>query len=280
MRTVKLLKILTGLILILVSTSMMTMATIIIDTQPPNRIMSTPAASGVYSSLSAVSIVLTDSSGVAQVTYNDFYESALLFTSPLTLTAGTINDGTWSVAFVPPPEQGPHAFQFVYTDKAGVNSAYVGNYIIYTQLEGDWEVKSGGADPVTYQIITASSTFYSSVPTIDFRFTATSVHPTLLTCTVTVTSGGTGSIALVENPIASGIYLGSMTFPGDGTYVVECKADDGYGTPITASLIDIGYGDEEGIYSRTSINQTNVVGVCLFVVGAMIIWSSYRERDG
>ena len=278
MKPTRTLKIIVGLILILLSTSMMTMATIIIDTQPPNRLLSTPDASQTYSSLPTVSIRLTDSSGVASVTYKDYFNNALLFSSALTLTSGTINDGTWSVAFSPPPAQGPHAFQFSYIDKAGVSSAHVGNYNIYTQLTGTWEAKPGGTS--TYQIITTSSTFYSSVPTIDFRFTATSTHPTLLTCTVKVTSGGTGSITLVENPVASGIYLGSMTFPGDGTYVVECKASDGFGSPITASLIDIGYGDEAGVYSNPIININKVVGAIILMVGCLLVWRGYKEREG
>jgi hypothetical protein len=93
-----------------------------------------------------------------------------------------------------------------------------------------------------------------------------------------ITSGGTGSKTLTNT--SPGIWTGSYDFINDGTYVIELKADDGIGTPVTASVIDIGVGDSGGIYAETLLGPlSSYTGVAMIGCGAILMYYGFKRRD-
>jgi len=202
---------------------------VVVDSHPPDRSASIPEDGKTYSTLSKVSITLSDATThVASVSYQDSTSASI----SLTLTSGTEESGTWTADHPSPPTPGETTrFTFTYTDAAGNKGTYTGSYTIYAPLQGKWYIND--------QLITDSSTIITSSPTVTFKFTKTAgVADSKITCTMTITSGGTGSINLPN--IASGVWEATYTFPKDGTYTVELKATDGVGAPIIASIIQVG----------------------------------------
>jgi len=243
--------------------------TIVIDSAPPQRVSSTPENNQMYSSLPTVSIQLTDAgSGVSEVLYSDTGGNI-----ELALTSGDIHNGLWMGDHSNPPQSGTHSFTFTFYDSANpINKGtYSGSYMIYSQLQGVWYVKESSKGDTAWQEVTSTSTVYLSEQSIDFRFEKTAgIDDAQIACTMKITSGGTGSTTLTN--VATGEWSGTYDFQEDGTYVVEMKADDGQGTPVLATLVNIGTGDEGGIYSDAFSPTKNYAWVFIMLGSAFIIY--------
>lgn len=220
------------------------LATVVVDGADPIRVSSTPTNGGTYmpSTLTAAAIHLTDLSGVAYTTYDGDTGDA---TAPMLLSpvsgSPPYTDNTWSGSISPAADGVWRNFEFAYGDNSNPQNpgTYFGVYQVYSQLDGTWSIRPYQG---TWQTITPSSVITTGETQADFRFVkSVGVDDGQITCTFDIVSGGTGSMTLTN--VAAGTWEGTWDFGSDGTYVVDLVANDGIGSPVVASILDIGGGD-------------------------------------
>jgi hypothetical protein len=247
------------------------LVTVVVDTTPP-VIGSTipapgPGGTSVYSSLSTISAVVTDTeSGVNTVTCS--------------IDGGT----TWSLAYmiasaryeytllIPLTTAGTHTFNFIATNKVGLQSSSSGSFTIYTGLTGTWYVNN-------IAITSTSQVVYATSATVSFKFVKTTgVADSSITCTVVEAVAGGMSLTLTNS--AASTWTGSYTF-ALGTHTLTLKAYDGTQSVIM-SVIGLQFGS--GGFELPQFNSRQIytlvsmaIGLPLMGIGLVLMFMRKKQ---
>ena len=249
------------------------LATIIIDTKPPERVDSMPINQGGYGQITEIWIRVKDPvSGVASAAFWDSYTGQ---TRGLTLSQGDRYDGVWkaSISGVKWPVNQWISFKFLVDDYAGNRLTYAGDFKILS-LKGYWEVTDGVN---TYRSDLNWDNIVFKSNTLTFRFHETQGHAVEVSVTYTQVRGGSATGSVEMRRVSVDLWEGTETFQ-DGVYDVEMTASDGVSEPIVASIVVVG-NPEGSLISRLLSGSTpyRIMGLAMIGVGVFLFT---RDRRG
>jgi hypothetical protein len=250
-----------GIALILVgllfALNVVSLATIIVDNTPPQFVSMTPKGGETFTTAptTATAHVTDPESGVASVKLTI---DSTAYT--LSLTSGTIFDGTWS-ASITAPSTGSHTASWSASNKAGLSVSNSGTFTVSptqpppTQLQGDWYINSE-------LISTSTQTVYSATTTVRFTFMKTAgPDDSSVTCKVLE---GTSTLVTLSNT-GAGKWEGSYTF-SLGTHSVTLQASSSSGG-VVMSIVDIDFTSKP-IFGL-SIQQ--LIGILMVGAGLVVV---------
>jgi hypothetical protein len=267
MRTMQLVGAMLILVGLLFALNVISLATLVVDTTPPNIMSTVPAADQVYVSIDKATAHVTDDiSGVKQVVFYlyDFQSSSYIYNAKfMTLTSGNNIDGTWEYTFSSTlATPGKYAVLLRAQDNAAnvKDSGWI-NFTIYSQLQGKWYIND-------QEITNTSQTVYSKSTSITFKFVKTAG---VVDQSVTVKVSGsspTRQFTYGVDHISEGVWESTWTLE-PAVWTITLQASDGIRT-ITYSMVNLQIGEQSPPMPLPSFSSSQMLGVVLIAVGAVL----------
>lgn len=231
----------------------------VLDNTPPEWILkdgnvdSYPSDGMVVVSLTEATIGVRDyESGVKVVSFQ--VDGGANY--QMAVKSGDQYSGYWWRLWSQPLAEGSHTFRFVAQNNVGLASSYTGNFLVYTDLQGNWYVND-------VHITSSAQTLYLQTLKLYFKFEKTSgIDDSFITCKVVYSGPQSGTLPLTYAEPST--WTGTKTFASGGKYTMSLIADDGTQT-ITFSLISFEFGGGEGVPITRVILVLS--GLCLLFVG-------------
>jgi hypothetical protein len=250
---------------LLFALNIISFATLVVDTTPPEIVLTYPADGGVYTSILAIDCYFKDlESGIQSAT---FQIGSTVYT--LTYAGGAPasfpNCEWWTYSLVTTPLSTPGTYSYTVkvTNKAGLQAQQSGSFTIYTQLQGNWYIND-------QQITSTSQTVYSTSATVSFKFQKTAgIADSYISCWVE--EGGTKILTLTLTDTTNHIWTGSYTF-SPGTHNLVLTGYDGT-KRVTMSVVGLQFGPS----TLPSLSNSQLLGVGLLVVGCVLVWKGKRK---
>jgi hypothetical protein len=250
---------------LLFALNIVSFATLVVDTTPPEIANTYPANGSVYTSILAIDCYFRDlESGIQSATFQ-IGSTVYTLTYAGAAPSSFPNCEWWTYGPMSLNTPGTYSYTVKVTNKAGLQAQQSGSFIIYTQLQGNWYIND-------QQITSSSQTVYSTSATVSFKFQKTAgLDDAKITCWVE--EGGTKLLTLTLTDSTNHIWTGSYTF-SLGTHNLVLTAYDG-SKKVTMSIVSLQFGQEPS--PPPSLSNSQLLGVGLLVVGCVLVWKGKRK---